>query len=149
MPFLARTPFGGPFDAYNKALTNLGSEYVRFSPWYPNPRAVVPELRPPDCTPTHPATNWNSTVLDGLMADFMAAVCGPGAAQGACKLSVVPQLSTMPSWMYVGGFCQTGAADCLPLNPWNTTDPFDLFVCVFVLCCVRVCVRVCVCVLRV
>ena len=38
MPFLARTTFGGSFDAYYEALSNLGADFVRFSPWFANPR---------------------------------------------------------------------------------------------------------------
>ena len=30
-------------------------------------------------------------------------------------------LSTMPSWLFVGGF----NASLLPLDPWNTTDPMS------------------------
>ena len=101
MPFLGRTDYGGSFNAYYEALSNLGSQYVRYAPWFPNPRVVVTELTPSDCTPSAPATNWNSTLFDGIMRDFMAAVCGPNAVRGDCKLSVVQQLSTMPSWMYV------------------------------------------------
>ncbi len=74
MPFLGRTPEGGPFEAYFEALSNLGSDFVRFAPWYPYPRVVVTELTPPDCTTTTPATNWNSTLFDGIVRDFMAAV---------------------------------------------------------------------------
>eukprot|EP01045_Picozoa_sp_COSAG04_P034109 COSAG04_NODE_7331_length_1146_cov_1.227316_1_plen_146_part_00 len=103
MPFLGRTPEGGPFDAYYEALSDLGAEYVRYAPWYPYPRVVVTELSPPDCTATKPATNWNSTHFDAIMRDFMAAVCGPDAVNGKCKHSVVQQLSTMPSWLYVDG----------------------------------------------
>ena len=76
MPFLARADFGGPFDAYYQALSDLGAEYVRYSPWFMNPRGVVPELTPSDCTPEKPATNWNSTYFDEIMRDFMHAVCG-------------------------------------------------------------------------
>jgi len=91
---------GGPFDAYYSALSNLNASYVRFAPSCPNPRLVVPELTPPDCTSTKPATNWNSTFLDQLMKDFMVAVCGPDAVYGTCdRSSVIQQLSTMPSWM--------------------------------------------------
>jgi hypothetical protein len=108
------------FEGYYEALSNLGAEYVRYSPWFMNPRAVVPELTPSDCTKTKPATNWNSTYFDGIMRDFMAAVCGPNAEDGQCKHSVVQQLSTMPSWLYEDGACQHGATSCLPLNPWNT-----------------------------
>jgi hypothetical protein len=104
MPFLGRTTEGGPFGAYFEALSNLGSDYVRYAPWYPYPKVVVPELDPPDCTATKPATNWNSTLFDGIMRDFMAAVCGPDAATGACTHSVAQQLSTMPDWLYVDGY---------------------------------------------
>ena len=151
MPFLARQPqtdpyitghYGGPFDAYYKALSELNASYVRFAPvrcccctalpplhplsphlklapchvpfcasthrftrhmqWCPNPRLVVPELTPSDCTASKPATNWNSTFFDQLMKDFMHAVCGDQAANGECeRFSVIQQLSTMPGWMYV------------------------------------------------
>ena len=127
MPFLARTRNGGPFNAYFEALQNLGSEYVRFAPWFPNPRAVVTELRPPDCTVLRPATNWNSTALDGVVRDFMEAVCGLEAHAGSCTHSVIQQLSTMPSWMYVGGFCPDGSPSCLPEDPWDTPIPFGLY----------------------
>jgi hypothetical protein len=123
MPFLSRAAWGGPFDAYYSALSNLGAHFVRFAPWEANPRAVVTELTPPRCTKDTPETNWNSTVFDAIMSDFMSAVCGPNAVTGECKLSVVQQLSTMPSWMYVGGMDPKN----LPQNPWNTTDPFDLY----------------------
>ena len=66
MPFLSRSHEGGPFDAYFTALSDLGAEFVRYSPWYPYPKVVVAELGPPDCTADKPATNWNSTLLDGI-----------------------------------------------------------------------------------
>ena len=34
---------------------------------FPNPRVVVAELTPSDCTATKPATNWNSTEFDHIM----------------------------------------------------------------------------------
>jgi hypothetical protein len=87
MPFLGRTDYGGPFNAYFEALSNLGSEFVRYAPCtsptryplirtvlrrrpaqpvinpppslllppppgFPNPRVVVTELTPSDCTAT-------------------------------------------------------------------------------------------------
>eukprot|EP00666_Eupelagonemidae_sp_cell4sb_P012218 gene12218-18228_t len=124
MPFLGRTRYGGPFRAYSDALSGLGAEFVRFAPWFPNPRVVVPELSPPDCTEQRPAANWNSTLLDGVLRDFMGAVCGPGAAGGACDLSVVMQLSTMPSWLYVGGVDPAG----LPADPWEMPDPWNAYI---------------------
>ena len=33
MPFLGRTSYGGPFDGYYSALSNLGVAHVRFAPW--------------------------------------------------------------------------------------------------------------------
>ena len=60
-----------------------------------------------------------------------SAVCGPDAVNGACKLSVVQQLSTMPAYMYKGGCPNShnclpcaNPLDCLPQYPWNTTFPF-------------------------
>jgi hypothetical protein len=127
MPFISRTDWGGPFQSYYTLLSGLGAEFVRFAPWFPDPRAVIPELRPPDCNTSHPATNWNSTVLDGVISDFMRAVCGANATAGACKLSVAQQLSTMPSWLYVGGYCPSGNTSCLPSNPWETRDPYNSY----------------------
>eukprot|EP01051_Picozoa_sp_SAG22_P023385 SAG22_NODE_6010_length_916_cov_1.569155_1_plen_202_part_00 len=80
----------------------------------PYPRVVVPELTPSDCTAAKPATNWNSTLFDGIMADFMVAVCGSDAAKGTCTHSVAQQLSTMPSWFYKGGFPH----ERLDPDPW-------------------------------
>ena len=48
-------------------------------------------------------------------------MCGPNAASGECKLSVVQQLSTMPEWMYKGGMDPKD----LPAYAWNTSDPFS------------------------
>ena len=122
MPFLGEADWGGPFESYERALSQLDSEFVRFSPWFANPRVVVPELTPHVCSATQPSTNWNSTYFDGVVKDFMEAVCGPDAANGTCTHSVVQQLSTMPEYMYVGG-----DAKPLPAYPWNTTDPFDAY----------------------
>ena len=117
MPFLGRTSEGGPFDAYFEAMRNLGSDYVRYAPWYPYPHVVVTEMDPPDCTATKAATNWNSTNFDQIVSDFMLAVCGPGAAMGSCEHSVAQQLSTMPSWLYKGGY--PIPAGVIPDDPWQ------------------------------
>ena len=129
MPFLARQPatdpyirdhhYGGSFEAYQTALAHMNASYVRFAPWCPNPRLVVPELTPPSCTATKPAANWNSTFFDQLMKDFMETVCGPDAAKGECqgRMSVIQQLSTMPSWMYHGGM----SLKDVPANPYIPT----------------------------
>jgi len=120
-PFLTRDPRahvhgGGPFSAYFNAMKDLGAEFVRFAPWYPYPKIVVTELYPSDCTSTTPATNWNSTLFDPILADFMLAVCGEDAAHGKCNHSVAQQISTMPSWMYVGGADPAS----LPADPWDS-----------------------------
>jgi hypothetical protein len=119
-PFLTRNPSahvhgGGPFDGYLSAMKALGAEYVRFAPWYPYPKIAVVELEPSDCTVTKPATNWNSSLFDPILADFMSAVCGDGAATGHCDHSVAQQLSTMPSWLYIGG----ADPSTLPADPWD------------------------------
>ena len=107
-------------------MQNLGAEFVRYAPWFPNPKVVVTELKPNDCTTTKPATNWNSTLFDGIVRDFMAAVCGPGAELGGCGtgLSVVQQLSTLPVWMFKDA--NVDIRD-FPDDPWNTTAPFDAY----------------------
>ena len=51
MPFLGRTDYGGPFNAYYEALSNLGSEFVRYAPWFPNPVSAPRRPR----SPTRPA----------------------------------------------------------------------------------------------
>ena len=119
MPFLARTDYGGPFKSYQTALSNLNSSFVRMAPWCPNPRMVVPELTPPDCNYTVPAYNWNSTILDAVMHDFMGAVCGPDAVDGQCRLSVIMQISTLPSWLYVDGMKLSD----VPENAYVPTRP--------------------------
>eukprot|EP00908_Phaeocystis_cordata_P008310 Transcript_18968.p1 GENE.Transcript_18968~~Transcript_18968.p1 ORF type:complete len:605 (+),score=83.04 Transcript_18968:59-1816(+) len=104
MPFLGRTSEGGPHAAAFRWLSRLGADFVRFAPWFPNPRVVVAELEPPDCSRNR--THWNTTLLDQIYADFASAVGSH---------SVAMQLSTLPSWLF---------ADGLPLNrtpadPWQ------------------------------
>ena len=60
---------------------------------------MVPELNKTKCQ----GDQWNSTLMDGIMSDFMTAVCGQRAVDGECGHSVAQQLSTMPAWMYEGG----------------------------------------------
>ena len=88
MPFLDRNSRDGNFDGYYTALSDLGAENMRFSPWFGYPRVVVTELEPSPC----PGSNWNSTIMDGVMADFMAAVCGLDAKEGKCEHSVSQQV---------------------------------------------------------
>ena len=124
MPFLGRTSFGGPFAGYYEALENLGAEYVRMAPWFPNSAVVTLELSPSDCTKDKPATNWNATIFDQVMRDFYSAVCGPKANEGECRLSVIQQLSTMPSWMFVNASAEKELLPPFtdpPSSRWNTS----------------------------
>ena len=118
MPHLSRVPEGGSFNGYYEALSSLGSAYVRFSPWFGYPRLAVTELTPPDCSVTGTGSSWNSSELDIVTRDFMAAVCGPRAAHGECDggRSVAAQISTMPAWMYVDGDNRTAE---IPDDPWQ------------------------------
>ena len=122
MPHLSRVDEGGSFPGYYSALSNLGARYVRFSPWFPYPKVNVAELEKADCA-AH-GSSWNTTLLDGIISDFMHAVCGPFAASGVCDngLSVVPQLSTIPTWM----FEPDGHNRTLPADPWHfPSNKFD------------------------
>ena len=65
---------------------------VRFAPWFPNPRLVVAELEPHDCSRNY--SSWNVTLLDQIYADFAKAVGNH---------SVAMQLSTLPSWLFTDG----------------------------------------------
>ena len=126
MPQLSRVNEGGPFPGYAQAVSNLGSRYVRFSPWYAYPKVVVAELAKADCGAK--GSSWNTTLLDGIVSDFMLAVCGPKAADGECEggLSVVPQLSTMPDWMYESDGINRTAL--MPGDPWQyPSDKFDYY----------------------
>eukprot|EP01065_Artemidia_motanka_P030594 TRINITY_DN36627_c0_g1_i1.p1 TRINITY_DN36627_c0_g1~~TRINITY_DN36627_c0_g1_i1.p1 ORF type:complete len:531 (+),score=147.45 TRINITY_DN36627_c0_g1_i1:55-1593(+) len=116
MPFLSRAGEGGNYSGYYRALSELGADYVRLAPWYPYPRITVAELSPPDCGGA--GSSWNTTLLDAVVADMMRAVCGPGAASGDCGAgrSVVPQISTVPSWMFTGGYLPP---DDMPADPWR------------------------------
>lgn len=89
----------------------MGAEYMRYSPWLGYPRVVVPELEKTKCQ----GSEFNSTLMDGIMADFMTAVCGPKAAEGECGLSVSQQISTMPAWLYQGGTNMS----TVPADPWQ------------------------------
>ena len=114
MPQLARGR-DPAFPGYFEALSSMGNAHVRFAPWFGYPRAAVLELEPADCG-AGGGSSFNSSVLDGTLADFMLAVCGPRAALGECAggRSVVPQLSTMPAWLYV----PDGKNRTPPEDPW-------------------------------
>jgi len=70
-----------------KALKDLGADYVRYVPWFPYPKMVVAELKPPTAT----ATYWDFTYPDSTMDAIMKATEGH---------SVVINFSTIPAWMW-------------------------------------------------
>ena len=74
-------------DGTFAALKDMGADFVRYVPWFPYPRLVVPELEPP----TKSKTFWDFTEMDSMMADFMKAQEGH---------SVVINFSTIPAWMF-------------------------------------------------
>ena len=55
-----------PIWAQSSFVTRRGGPY---------PKVVVAELDLPDCTADKPATNWNSTLLDGIVKAVMLAIC--------------------------------------------------------------------------
>ena len=127
MPHLGRTPEGGPFAGYEAALSNLGANFVRFAPWYAYPKVVVAELEPTTCG-KNGHSSWNTSLLDAVVSDFMIAVCGPKASEGECEggLSVVPQLSTMPAWMYEDD--GVNRTELIPEDPWQfPSHHFDYY----------------------
>ncbi len=74
-------------DQLFQALRQLGTDYVRLSPWYPYPRLAVLELEPPH----DGKTSWDFSLLDPVVADFMEATSGH---------SVDMNISTIPEWMF-------------------------------------------------
>ena len=111
MPFLARVSEGGSFASYYEALTDLGAARVHLNTWIAYPRVSVMELTVANCSTKEGGhgSSWNTSVLDPAMADFMAAAAGR---------PVVPQLSTIPAWMFTGGEAAVDNA-AIPADPWR------------------------------
>ena len=84
---------------------------VRFSPWFGYPRVVVPELERTQCQ----GSAWNSTLMDGIMADFMKMIPGMDDAELVQQTACLRPLSAdgMPIVDKVTGwdnlFVATGA----------------------------------------
>ena len=77
MPFLSRADWGGPFDAYYKALANLGAEFVRFAPWHPDPRVFKDGYcrdASPSCLPAYP---WEGDGAKGLYGNQGSELADP------------------------------------------------------------------------
>ncbi|HEX3662969.1 MAG TPA: glycosyl hydrolase family 39 [Acidobacteriaceae bacterium] len=99
-------------DAAFEALHGLGADYVRFVPWFPYPRLVVAELKPP----ADGRTFWNFSPIDPVVDDFMKATAGH---------SVVMNFSTIPAWMF-----RTSKPVTYPEDPnqvdWDYTQGTEL-----------------------
>jgi hypothetical protein len=109
-PMLRR---GSPIhDGSFQALKALQADYVRFVPWYPYPKLVVAELRPP----TRDSSFWDFSYIDPLMEDVMKATEGH---------SVIINFSTIPTWMF-----KTDKPVEYPDNPdqvdWSYTQGTEL-----------------------
>src|SRR6201999_3812474 len=83
-PMLRKT--GAMHDGSFAALKDLGADYVRYVPWFPYPKLVVAELKPPADGKTY----WDFKLPDSTMAALMEATQGH---------SVVINFSTTPVWM--------------------------------------------------
>lgn len=79
---------GSPIhDAAFRALQQMGADTVRYVPWFPYPKLVVAELKPPSAT----ATSWDFSLIDPMTKDFLAATAGH---------TTVMNFSTIPVWMF-------------------------------------------------
>ncbi len=84
-PMLRR---GSPIhDASFAALRELACDYARYAFWFPYPKLVVAELRPPDASQTY----WDFQYMDPLVEDFLTASEGRPS---------VWTFSTIPQWMF-------------------------------------------------
>jgi len=73
-------------DPIYKALRDLHADYPRLQPWFPYPKMVVAELKPPESGKTY----WDFALMDEYTEDFMQATAGH---------PVVFDFGTIPEWM--------------------------------------------------
>jgi len=79
---------GSPIhDGAFAAVQALHASHVRYVPWFPYPKLVVPELDPP----TAGATSWDFSLIDPMTRDFMEAAGGQ---------PTVMNFSTIPAWLF-------------------------------------------------
>ncbi|MFD0558530.1 hypothetical protein FB566_4478 [Stackebrandtia endophytica] len=69
------------------AFRDLKADYARFLPFWTHPRLSVAQLE----RPTEESTNWDFSLLDPIVEDFMA------ASEGR---PVVGNFATIPAWMF-------------------------------------------------
>jgi hypothetical protein len=80
-------PGGKFYDQLYRNLQNLHTNFTRLQYWYPFPKLVVAELKPP----TTKTTSWDFNYLDPLLENFFAATQGQR----------VMNFGTIPQWMFV------------------------------------------------
>ena len=95
-------------DSSFNAIHELGADYVRYVPWFPYPRMVVPELE----APKDNKTSWDFSNIDPMLDDFMKATEGH---------SVILNFSTLPAWMFKTDKPVTYPADPHQVN-WDYTQ---------------------------
>jgi len=86
-----------------KALSDLGADYVRFQPWFPDPKYAVAELYPPE----NGKTSWDFSLVDSPTQEFVNTVRGHPFLMNIC---------TIPQWMY-----KTEK----PVDPLRTTFDYE------------------------
>jgi hypothetical protein len=99
-------------DPVYAALHDLGAENVRYVPWFPYPRLVVAELKPPTAT----NTSWDFSLIDPMTIDFLEATKGH---------PIILNFSTIPAWLF-----KTDQPVTYPDDPnapyWNYTQGTEL-----------------------
>jgi len=99
-------------DGAFAALKAIHAKYVRYVPWFPYPRLVVPELD----SPTGAATHWDFSLIDPMTRDFMEAAGGE---------PTVMNFSTIPAWMFRTDKPVAYAPDADALN-WDYVQGTEL-----------------------
>jgi len=98
--------------AANKAIKELGADYVRYVPWLPYPKLAVAELEPP----TPAKTSWDFSLIDPMTIDFLTSTEGH---------PTVMNFSTMPAWLF-----KTDKPVSYPADPnqpiWDYTQGTEL-----------------------
>jgi len=74
-------------DQIIHSLRDLQADFVRYIPWYPDPKLAVAELYPPQ----NGKTSWNFSLLDPPLEEFLHATVGHPS---------IINFSTIPEWMF-------------------------------------------------
>ena len=69
------------------SLRDLQADFVRYVPWYPDPKSAVAQLYPPE----NGSTSWDFSLLDPPLEEFLDATAGHPP---------IINFSTIPEWMF-------------------------------------------------